>query len=74
MFFRVKGNKLINPLIVIKSFAIIIFFRSLDFHRFLRGAAEAAAGRGSPPPPWAGVVCLCIIRVECFWFVAIAFN
>ena len=53
MFFRVKGNKLINPLIVIQSFAIIIFFRSLDFHRFLRGAAEAAAGRGSPPPPQA---------------------
>ena len=26
MFFRVKENKLINPLIVIKSFAIIIFF------------------------------------------------
>ena len=51
MFFRVKGNKLINPLIVIKSFAIIIFLRSLDVHRFLRGAAEAAAGRGSPPPP-----------------------
>ena len=26
MFFRVKENKLINPLIVIKSFAIINFF------------------------------------------------
>ena len=54
MFSRVKENKLTNPLIVIKSFAIICFFRflrSLDVHRFLRGAAEAAAGRGSPPPP-----------------------
>ena len=65
MFFRVKENKLINPLIVIKSFAIIIFLRSLDVHRFLRGAAEAAAGRGRPPPPWAGVVSLwpCYVRV-----------
>ena len=51
MFFRVKENKLTNPLIVIKSFAIIIFLRSLDVHRFLRGAAEAAAGRGIRRPP-----------------------
>ena len=69
MFFRVKENKLTNPLIVIKSFAIIIFLRSLDVHRFLRGAAEAAAGRGSPPPP-SGRACasslgrISIVRIE----------
>ena len=32
----------------------------LIFTAVLKGAAEAAAGRGSPPPPWAGVVCLCV--------------
>ena len=75
MFYRVKENKLINPLIVNKFLAIIIYLRSLDVHRFLRGAAEAAAGRGSPPPPGAarrGGRCECeAVWGLCFLFVSI---
>ena len=47
----------------------LFFFRSLDFHRFLRGAAEAAAGRGSPPPPRAGEARLFAASVSCLGFV-----
>ena len=51
-----------------------VFLHLMFVNAFLRGRRQLPQAGEVRRPQRAGVVCLCIIRVECFWFVAIAFN